>query len=68
MRGILIHVMIIPSSDTDPLPKAESATPSLPCWIRSEALLRGNKEVVIEHAGRQYRLRLTSRGKLILTA
>jgi hemin uptake protein HemP len=60
--------MIIPSFGTGQQAKAETAPRSLPCRIRSEALLRGNKEVVIEHAGRQYRLRLTSRGKLILTA
>jgi hemin uptake protein HemP len=31
-------------------------------------LLRGAREIEIEHAGRIYRLRLTSQGKLILTA
>lgn len=32
-----------------------------------DALLRGQKELVIEHAGEEYRLRITSKGKLILT-
>lgn len=34
---------------------------------RSEALLAGAREVVIEHRGQDYLLRLTSSGKLILT-
>lgn len=34
---------------------------------RSEALLAGAREVVIEHRGQDYLLRLTSTGKLILT-
>lgn len=33
----------------------------------SEALFAGARELVIEHAGDVYRLRLTSLGKLILT-
>lgn len=33
----------------------------------STALLDGASEVVIEHGVEQYRLRLTSKGKLILT-
>ena len=35
--------------------------------VSSEELLRGRKELFIEHEGEIYRLRLTSRGKLILT-
>jgi len=34
--------------------------------LRSEELLRGSKEVVIEHAGAVYRLKLTRQNKLIL--
>ena len=33
----------------------------------SIALRNGARELVIEHAGEEYRLRLTSKGKLILT-
>lgn len=33
-----------------------------------EALLDGADELLIEHAGREYRLRITQNGKLILTA
>lgn len=35
--------------------------------INSERLLGGSRELIIEHAGDEYRLRLTSQGKLILT-
>jgi hemin uptake protein HemP len=36
--------------------------------VNSEALLGPRKELVILHNGREYRLRLTQNGKLILTA
>ena len=39
-----------------------------PRLISSEALLAGRQELVILHNGREYRLRLTQNGKLILTA
>lgn len=35
--------------------------------VGSAELFAGAKEVVIEHEGARYRLRCTSRGKLILT-
>lgn len=35
--------------------------------VTSEELLAGKRELVIEHSGEKYRLRLTSKGKLILT-
>jgi hemin uptake protein HemP len=35
---------------------------------RSAELLAGETEIIIEHHGREYRLRLTQNGKLILTA
>ena len=35
--------------------------------LKSVELLSGSREVIIEHAGDEYRLRLTSQGKLILT-
>lgn len=38
-----------------------------PRVLRAEELLQGHREVIIEHAGQQYRLRLTANGKLILT-
>jgi hemin uptake protein HemP len=33
----------------------------------SKTLFSGAREIVIEHAGDEYRLRLTNQGKLILT-
>ena len=35
--------------------------------LESHALLRGEREVLIRHAGQTYRLRHTRNGKLILT-
>lgn len=39
-----------------------------PARISSEALLGPRGELLIVHNGREYRLRLTQNGKLILTA
>lgn len=36
--------------------------------MRSNELLNNGEQLIIEHAGREYRLRVTSNGKLILTA
>lgn len=36
--------------------------------VMSDRLLGERRELVIEHNGREYRLRLTQNGKLILTA
>lgn len=36
--------------------------------LRSTELLHPGEDLIIEHAGRDYRLRVTSNGKLILTA
>ena len=41
---------------------------SAPAKVPSEALLGTRKELVITHNGREYRLRITQNGKLILTA
>jgi hemin uptake protein HemP len=51
---------------TRKIQKADS-TPS-PRRVQSEALLGSGREVVIVHKGREYRLRVTQNGKLILTA
>jgi hemin uptake protein HemP len=34
--------------------------------VAAEQLFAGRREVVLEHAGARYRLRITRRGKLIL--
>ena len=40
---------------------------SRPARFDSRALLQAAREIIIEHDGTDYRLRLTSNGKLILT-
>lgn len=52
--------MLKPSATVQPAP-----TPSK---VPSEMLLGARKELVITHNGREYRLRVTQNGKLILTA
>lgn len=53
---------------------AESATEQTPQTgagttprVRADRLLAGTRELIIEHGADEYRLRLTSKGKLILT-
>jgi len=46
-------------------PRADAAQPPR---VNSRSLLGERGELVIEHAGREYRLRITQNGKLILTA
>lgn len=53
------------SSEPDP-DETDSGAPGRRC-VTSEALLRGRREVRIVHAGQEYRLSVTSKGKLILT-
>ena len=47
---------------------ADSRTSEVPARISSNALLGSRRELVIIHNGREYRLRLTQNGRLILTA
>ncbi|HJY78390.1 MAG TPA: hemin uptake protein HemP [Burkholderiales bacterium] len=52
-----------------PSRQAGSETERFPMRVvTSEALLGRGQELVIVHKGREYRLRLTQNGKLILTA
>lgn len=48
--------------------KAAENAASAPRKVESNALLGTAKELVIVHNGREYRLRMTQNGKLILTA
>lgn len=50
------------------MPKRVQAPAGEVKHVTSEALLGARKELVIVHNGREYRLRLTQNGKLILTA
>lgn len=48
------------------LPRSSASTrPPLP-RLRSEELFRNSHELIIEHQGQEYRLRLTRNDKLIL--
>jgi hemin uptake protein HemP len=51
---------------TKPTAATQAVTP--PAKVTSHALLGARKELVITHNGREYRLRVTQNGKLILTA
>ena len=52
-------------STAKPTPELQQQEPRR---ITSDALLGPRRELVIVHNGREYRLRLTQNGKLILTA
>ena len=52
-----------PATRTSPVSPAQP-----PNKVSSEALLGSRGELVILHNGREYRLRMTQNGKLILTA
>jgi hemin uptake protein HemP len=54
-----------PDSDREAQPPRQTP-PDLPRAVRSDELLRGEKEVFILHHGETYRLRCTRQGKLIL--
>jgi hemin uptake protein HemP len=47
--------------------KGPAAPPADPPVVTSAELLRGAREVTILHAGEAYRLRVTSKDRLILT-
>jgi len=49
-------------------PAVPTPLPTVPAKVPSQALLGTRKELLITHNGREYRLRVTQNGKLILTA
>ena len=53
---------------TEPESQRKSAAADAPARVSSESLLGPRGELLIVHNGREYRLRLTQNGKLILTA
>ena len=57
--------MMAPPPPAAPQPVPASVPPQP--VLRSEQLFGGAQEVLIEHRGSVYRLKLTSLGKLILT-
>jgi hemin uptake protein HemP len=72
MRFILICIMdakALQRTSTEQPPATQQAVGEQALRrLSSAALLQGQRQVVIEHGGREYRLRLTAQGKLILTA
>ncbi len=54
--------------ETDRPSATAEAFPERPCIkvVRSQELFAGKREVLIEHSGSIYRLRMTRAGKLIL--
>jgi hemin uptake protein HemP len=68
MRTIIVYAMQpIPKADSK-MEKAFGGAGDVPQRVSSEALLGSRRELVIVHNAREYRLRLTQSGKLILTA
>lgn len=55
------------SGDPAAQPRGERAPASRPRRVRIEDLLGGGRELIIEHRNEEYRLRMTSNSKLILT-
>ncbi len=53
---------------SEPLPRAPAKPAEQLRRVSSGELLGANGELIIEHQGREYRLRITQNGKLILTA
>jgi len=56
------------SGTTEGVRRSEGRTDGAVKRVRSDKLLGPGGVLIIEHAGREYRLRQTSTGKLILTA
>ena len=59
-----MRIIIVYGVDKPKLP----SIPLAPLKVKSETLLGRARELVITHNGRDYRLRITQNGKLILTA
>ena len=60
--------MTRPAASPHAAPPGKQGGDNQPLRTSSEALLGSRRELVIEHKGREYRLRVTQNGKLILTA
>jgi len=64
---MLDHVAFEPVNAPQPNRTTPSSPPPSAQRIDSRRLLAGGRELVIDHAGQEYRLRLTRNDKLILT-
>jgi len=72
MRIIIIRVIMNGNAPTNTPPnppeRHASERPRATPRVASAELFSGGRELVIDHEGRQYCLRITQNGKLILTA
>ncbi len=68
MRMTIISIMDLQLNIKQVSHVVRAAPPMRQQKISSQALLGRRGELIIEHGGREYRLRLTQNGKLILTA
>jgi hemin uptake protein HemP len=59
---------VSPKNALQPEPRTPEETTAIPARVSSQSLLGSRGELLILHNGREYRLRLTQNGKLILTA
>jgi hemin uptake protein HemP len=66
-NGYHFYMKPVPEANTSPNQEVASS-PFRGGRVVSDRLLGERGELVIEHNGREYRLRLTHSGKLILTA
>lgn len=62
----LPHPPLRDAEFSSPAEQSLSGGPAIPC-LRSEALFGKAREILIQHAGGFYRLRVTHSNKLILT-
>lgn len=68
-NGYRLDMNLQPSTKPEQLCRVVGTTrPVRQPKISSQALLGSGGDLIIEHGGREYRLRLTQNGKLILTA
>lgn len=68
----MLDSIVTPTATADLAPSIvgharDHARPPRAARVSSGKLLAGGRELVIEHAGQEYRLRLTRNDKLILT-
>ena len=69
LTTIMITIIVIVNRGMNTEQKPRVGQPQkAPQKVASAALLGANRELVIVHNGREYRLRLTQNDKLILTA
>ena len=71
MRIVIIRTVYDDQSSRASRPQTgapEKSAGVAPIRTTSRALLGTARELIIEHEGREYRLRITQQGKLILTA